>query len=87
MHYHLGLVAFQFYVIHYRYLAYLHGYYIGDGLAVDARARTGPDGRLRDCVDPETGLRRPLRRYSRPAVYRLGLGRRMGRGRGRRGRW
>lgn len=45
---------------------------------------TGFDGRLRNCVDPETGLRRPLRRYSRPRVYRLGLGRRMGRPRRRR---
>ncbi|GAG75684.1 unnamed protein product, partial [marine sediment metagenome] len=25
--------------------------------------RTGPDGRFIDCVDPRTGIRRPLRRY------------------------
>ncbi len=48
---------------------------------------TGPRGTFVGCVDPRTGLRRPLMRYSRPAAYGLGLGRRMGRGRGRRGRW
>ncbi|MBA7645025.1 hypothetical protein ES703_52777 [subsurface metagenome] len=48
--------------------------------------RTGPNGRFIDCVDPRTGIRRSLRRYSRRPV-RLGLGRRIGRGRDRRGRW
>lgn len=52
---------------------------------------TGPRGTFVGCVDPRTGLRRPLMRFSRPA-YGRGLGRgmgrgRMGRGRGRRGRW
>lgn len=45
--------------------------------------RTGFDGRLRNCVDPDTGRRRPYRRYARRPVG-LGLGRRMGRGRRRR---
>ena len=43
---------------------------------------TGPNGTLVNCVDPRTGLRRPLRLYSRPT--RLGLGLRRGRRRGRR---
>ena len=45
---------------------------------------TGSDGTLVNCIDPETGIRRPMR-FNMPFVGRLGLANRRGRG-GRRGR-
>jgi hypothetical protein len=59
------------------------------------RNGTGPFGTFKDCVNPEDGLRRPLRigfglvpEYDlrRSFGVRLGRGRRLGR-RGRRDRW